>query len=85
MLKMEKEISFTGRSVIDDVEVVGFSARFKSDDPENITFSSWQINKELYKANRAKCRADEAQFEDAVYEAQDEMIAEAEKQEVTES
>ena len=74
MLNFQKEITFTGRSVIDGVEVVGFSAKIKSDDPSNITFSSWQMNKELYKANREQCRADEAEFEDAVYLAQDELI-----------
>lgn len=74
MLNFQKEITFTGRSIIDGVEVVGFSAKIKSDDPSNITFSSWQMNKELYKANREQCRKDEADFEDKVYEAQDELI-----------
>ena len=74
MLSLQREITFTGRSVIDGVEVVGFSAKIKSDDPSNITFSSWQMNKELYKENREQCRADEAEFEDKVYEAQDELI-----------
>lgn len=74
MLSLQKEITYTGRSIIDGVEVVGFSAKIKSDDPTNITFSSWQMNKELYKGNREQCRADEAEFEDKVYEAQDELI-----------
>ena len=74
MLNFQKEITFTGRSVIDGVEVVGFSAKIKSDDPSNITFSSWQMNKELYKENREQCRKDEAEFEDKVYETQDELI-----------
>ena len=74
MLSLQREITFTGRSVIGGVEVVGFNAKIKSDDPTNITFSSWQMNKELYKANREQCRKDEAEFEDKVYEAQDELI-----------
>lgn len=74
MLNFQKEITYTGRSIIDGVEVVGFSAKIKSDDPSNITFSSWQMNKELYKRNRERCRKDEAEFEDKVYEAQDELI-----------
>lgn len=74
MLNFQKEIAFAGRSIIDGVEVVGFSAKIKSDDPTNITFSSWQMNKELYKENREQCRKDEAEFEDAVYLAQDELI-----------
>lgn len=75
MLSLQREIAYAGRSVIDGIEVVGFSAKIKSDDPSNITFSSWQMNKELYKMNREQCRADEAEFEDKVYEAQDELIA----------
>lgn len=74
MLSLQREITFTGRSVIGGVEVVGFNAKIKSDDPTNITFSSWQMNKELYKTNREQCRKDEAEFEDKVYEAQDELI-----------
>ena len=74
MLNFQREITFTGKSVIDGAEVVGFSAKIKSDAPTNITFSSWQMNKELYKANREQCRKDEAEFEDKVYEAQDELI-----------
>lgn len=74
MLSLQREITFTGRSVIGGVEVVGLSAKIKSDDPSNITFSSWQMNKELYKENREQCRKDEAEFEDKVYEAQDELI-----------
>ena len=79
MLKKEREISYTGKSVIDGVEVVGFSAKIKSADPSNVTFSSWQINKDLYKENRSQCCADEAEFEDFVYEEQDKLIAEVQE------
>lgn len=81
MLKTTQEITFTGKSVVNDVEVEGYTARIKSDNPEDITFSSWQINKELYKQNRTQCRADQAEFEDMVYTKQDEMIASAAEQE----
>ena len=79
MLKKEREISYTGKSVIDGVEVVGFSAKIKSADPSNVTFTSWLINKDLYKENSSQCRADEAEFEDFVYEEQDKLIAEAQE------
>lgn len=75
MLNLQREIAYTGRSIIDGVEVVGFNAKIKSDDPTNVTFTSFKIDKELYKANREQCRKDEAEFEDAVYLAQDELIA----------
>lgn len=79
MLKKEQEIYYVGKSVIDDVEVVGFSARIKSGNLTDIAFSSWQINKELYKANRTECRTDEAEFEDFVYSEQDNLIAESQE------
>ena len=79
MLKKEREISYTGKSVIDGVEVVGFSAKINLADPSNVTFSSWRINKELYKENRSQCRTDEAEFEDFVYEEQDKLIAEVQE------
>ena len=79
MLKKEREISCTGKSVIDGVEVVGFSAKINLADPSNVTFSSWQINKDLYKENRSQCRTDEAEFEDFVYEEQDKLIAEVQE------
>lgn len=75
MLKTTQEITFSGKSVVNDVEVEAYTARIKSDNPEDVTFSSWQMNKELYKQNRTQCRADQAEFEDMVYVKQDEMIA----------
>ena len=75
-LVKNENITITGKSVIDGVEVCGFQATLSTTDPKNISFSSWQIDKALYKANRAACRADEAEFEDYAFERQDEIIAE---------
>lgn len=83
MLTTNKKITLTGRSVIDNVEVCGFQAQIDSEKPENMTLTDWQIKKDLYKANRASCRADQAEFEDMAYALQDELIA-ALKQEVAE-
>lgn len=74
MLKMQENITITGRSVIDGTEVCGFQATLKTENPDDITFNSWKINKSLYKENRAECRADENEFEDYAYTKQDEMI-----------
>ena len=75
-LVKNENITITGRSVIDGAEVCGFQATLSTTDPKNITFSSWQIDKEKYKANRSLCRADEAEFEDYAFARQDEIIAE---------
>lgn len=43
-----------------------------------MTISTWQNDKAGYKNNRETARADQAAFEDAAYQKQDEMIAEKE-------
>lgn len=78
MLNMKKSITLTGESVIDGTQAEGYSATINSDNPEDITFSNWQTDKALYKANRTQCRLDKAEFEDAAYALQDELIAEKE-------
>ena len=79
MLTMKKSITITGSSAIDGVIAENYQAVINSDNPEDITFSSWQADKALYKANRAACRADQAAFEDAAYLIQDEMISDKEE------
>lgn len=76
MLKTKKSITLTGNSVIDGVVVAGYQAVINSDDPNDMNISSWQQDKAMYKANRAQCRQDEAEFEDTAYALQDELIAE---------
>lgn len=77
MLNMKKSITLTGESMINGVQAEGYSATINSNDPEDMTLSSWQTDKALYKANRSQCRQDAADFEDAAYALQDEMIEEA--------
>ena len=86
MLEIKKNITITGESMVDGKQAEGYSATINSDNPEDITFSSWQTDKDLYKANRTQCRKDKADFEDTAYLVQDEMIAEkaAEETEPTE-
>lgn len=86
MLKNFKQnITLTGQSVITvtaedgstkDVVAESYTATINSADPVNMNLSSYQNDKAVYKANRAQCRKDEADFEDACYAIQDEMIAE---------
>lgn len=88
MLKnFKKSITITGQSVITvtnedgttkEVVAETYNASINSADPVNMNLSSYQNDKALCKANRTQCRADEAEFEDACYAIQDEMIAELE-------
>ena len=75
MLKTTQKITISGMSIIDDVNVAEYSAQIDSENPENMTLSNWQNNKELYKVNRTACRANQAGFEDLAYQKQDELIA----------
>lgn len=77
MLNITQNITITGKSTIDGKEVCRFQATINSENPKYPNFSSWQIDKDAYKANRAVCRADEAAFEDHCYAIADEMMAEA--------
>lgn len=75
MLSIKKNITLTGSSKIDGVIAEGYQAVIESDNPQNMTISSWQANKELYKANRVQCRLDSAEFEEMAYAIQEELIA----------
>lgn len=87
LANFRKKITITGQSVIELTEneqsvqkvAEGYSATIDSNNPEDITFSSWQQDKALYKANRVVCRKDQGDFEDAVYAIQDTMLVEGEK------
>lgn len=76
MLEIKKKITYTGKSSVDGSSVLGFQAQIDTSNPYDISLTSWQINKELYKENRVQCRLDEAEFEDYIYEIQDSLISE---------
>lgn len=76
MLTTKRTVTITGTSTIDGVAAEGYQAVIDSNNPTDMTLSSWQQDKAVYKANRTQCRADAAAFEDAAYTLQDEMIAE---------
>lgn len=79
MLKITKNITMSGNSTIDGVVVETYTASLNEENPEEFNLSSYQVSKELYKTNREQCRADRAEFEDAVYTLQDQMLAEKRK------
>lgn len=76
MLKVKKNIKLTGESLLETTAVEGYSAEIDSENPENISISNWQINKDLYKKNRTQCLQDYAAFMDKAYALQDEMLKE---------
>lgn len=84
MLVTKKSITFTGESTIDGTRVAGYQAVIDSTNPADMNLTSWQTDKEMYKQNRVQCRQDQADFEDAAYTLQDELIAEKAAAETTE-
>lgn len=84
MLSNQKSITYTGQSLIDGVVAEQYSATINSDNPKDLTISSWQTDGALYKANRTQCRQDQANFEDMVYAEQDTMIAAMESEDGSE-
>lgn len=81
-LTYKDSITRTGYTTIEGKQVMVHSCSIDSDDPSKMTVSSSKLDQELYKANRAICRADIAEFEDLAYELQEKYVAQ--KEEVTE-
>lgn len=73
-LTTKKEITLTGESKIDGVTAEVYRAVINSENPDDMTLTAVQRDKQLYKANRTTCRADNAEFEELAYTIQDELL-----------
>lgn len=76
MLTMKKETVLNGECRIGGVIAEIYKAEMSSVDPEDMTITSYQVDKAAYKENRETCRADRAAFEDAAYDLQEQAAAE---------
>lgn len=74
-LKITKSTSLQGQSVVDGQTVIYLSASISTENLGNSTVSQSIQNQELYAANKAACRADIAEFQNAVFEEEDAMMA----------
>lgn len=82
MLKKSKKIVLDGRSVIDDVEIVGFRASIDTENPgKHVNVQTWDIKKDAVRENIKQIREDRDAFEDAVYALQDELTEAASNEE----
>lgn len=77
MLNTNKNISLSGNSIIGGIAVVMFNANISTDGGAG-SVNKTIIKQETYDANRTECRADIAAFSEAVYEIEDEIIADKE-------
>lgn len=73
MLEVNKNITLTGISKIDGVQVAYMSASISTDGGNGANVNETITNKEVYNANKAQVRADIAEFKNKVYEMEDEL------------
>ena len=74
-LKITKSTSLQGQSVVEGQTVIYLSASISTENLGNSTVSQSIQNQELYAANKAACRADIAEFQNAVFAEEDAMMA----------
>ena len=68
-------IQRVGYSIIDGVKVVQYTCIIPLNSPKDMRIGITRLDQAMYKANRDTCRADYAEFEDAAYELQEELLA----------
>lgn len=73
MLEVNKNITLTGISKIDGVQVAYVSASISTDGGNGANVNETITNQEVYNANKAQVRADIAEFKNKVYEMEDEL------------
>lgn len=74
MLEVNKNITLTGISKIDGVQVAYMSATISSDDGAGANINKSITNQEVYNANKVQVRVDIAGFEEEVYKLEDELL-----------
>lgn len=79
MLETTKSITLTGKSTVNNQVVANFTANVYNDDAGSDTFNTFIANKELYDANKKEVRKDTQDFQNLVYDAQDEIASSAAK------
>lgn len=73
MLNVSKNITLSGTSVIEGVQVAYMSASISTDGGNGANVNKTITNQEVYNANKVAVRADIAEFENKVYEIEDEL------------
>lgn len=73
MLNVSKNITLSGTSVIEGVQVAYMSASISTDGGNGANVNKTITNQEVYNANKVDVRADIAEFENKVYEIEDEL------------
>lgn len=80
MLKLNKNITLNGVSMINGVQVVYMNATISTDGAGNSGINKTITDKEMYNANKKQVRADMTQFEEEVYNVEDELLSSKENE-----
>lgn len=83
MLKLDKNITLNGASLVNGVQVAWMSATINSDGGAGASVNKTITNQELYNSNKVEVRADIAKFEEQVYKLEDELLNASSTEEVT--
>jgi len=79
-LELRKSVTVNGESKVAGKTAVYFTANLSTDDENSSSVNQNIIDQELYQSNRKECRKDATVFQEAVYEVEDQLAEEAEKE-----
>ena len=83
MLKAKRSIKITANSMINGTQAMYMSADLETNGKVNSSTSIQNVD--LYEANKTECRADLAEFQQMVYDLEDQGTQEAEPEDSTEA
>lgn len=83
MLKVDKNITLNGVSLVNGVQVAWINATISSDGRGGANINKSITNQELYNANRTEVREDFTKFEEQVYKLEDELLKPNSEEELT--
>ncbi|MBN1050315.1 hypothetical protein [Clostridium botulinum] len=71
MIKINKNITLSGQSMIEDKQIVYMNANISTDGNSNASINTTIMDQNLYELNKEECRKDIAAFQEEVYRVQD--------------
>lgn len=70
LAKTKKEITLTGKSMVEGKDVELYTARIDSENPDDMDITAYRKEKILYRDNLEECQTDRNNFERFAYEEQ---------------
>lgn len=79
-LGVKKSISITGESKVNGQQAIYLSANVTTDSAGNTTINQSITDQNLYRQNRVECRKDVDEFQEKVWDIEDDLLNEVEEQ-----